>query len=432
MSAAMGRAKGLSSGFTPGQRGIVLVAVIALVMGAIALTNWVAQPSWTPLFSQLSGSDASAIVEKLRSQNVQYQLADGGNTILVPQSQVYDLRVSLAGEGLPANTDGSGWDLLDKQGMTATDFQQTVAYERAIEGELGKTLSAISGVRTAVVNLAVPKRDVFAEEQDVPTAAVLLQLVPGTTLGKSQVRSVTNLVAGSVPGLDPAKVTVSDGNGTMLTTPAGSGDAASVADDADQQTAQYEDRMSSSLQQMLDRVLGAGKAVVRVSAQLNYDTRETTREVYLSSPSVVPLSEATSRETYNGGASGTGGQLGVISPTLTPFASGGSGGGYVKEDRTVNNGVGKEVTQEQAAPGAVERLSIAVVLDAETLGATDTTTVQALIAGAAGWTSCRSTPPLSPRPRRSSSRPRRRPAPTSTCNWARRPAWCCSRSSSAS
>ncbi len=384
MSGAMGRAKRLTAGFTPGQRGVIAVAFVALVMGAIALTNWVAQPSWTPLYSQLSGSDASAIVEELRSQNVQYQLTDGGSTILVPQSRVYDVRVSLAGKSLPANSDGSGWDILEQQGMTATDFQQNAAYERALETELGKTVGAITGVRTAVVNLAIPKKDVFAEEEDAPTAAVLVQLVPGTTLSKTQVRSVTHLVAGSVPGLEPDEVTVSDGNGSLLTSPNGDADPASAAGDVDQQIALYEDRVSSSLQEMLDRVFGPGKAVVRVNAQLDYDTRETTREVYLSSPAVTPLSEATSREIYGPGAEGAGGQLGVISPTLTPYTAGAGDQGYVKEERTVNNAIGKELTTEKAAPGGVERLSIAVVLDATTLGATDTTTVQQLVASATG------------------------------------------------
>ena len=124
--------------------------------------------------------------------------------------------------------------------------------------------------------------------------------------------------------------------------------------------------------------------MVRVSAQLDYDTRETTREVYLSSPAVTPLSEATSREVYGKGAAGVGGQLGVISPTLTPYAPGASGQDYLKEERTVNNAVGKELVTEKAAPGAVERLSIAVVLDATTLGATDTARVQAIVASAAG------------------------------------------------
>lgn len=384
MSGAMGRAKQMTAGFTPGQRGIVVVAVIALVLGAIALSSWAAQPSWTPLYSQLSGTDANAIVEELRGQNVQYQLTDGGGTILVPQSQVYDLRVSLAGKNLPTNSDGSGWELLDNQGMTSTDFQQNVAYERALESELAKTVGAITGVRTAVVNLAIPEKDVFTEEEDDPTAAVLVQLAPGTVLGKAQVRSITNLVAGSVPGLSPDMVTVSDGNGSLLTSPTGSGGAASTADDSDEQTAQYEDRMSSSIQQMLDQVFGPGKAVVRVNAQLDYATRETTREVYLASPTVTPLSEATSREVYGDALEGVGGQLGVLSPTLSPYTPGGDGQGYVKEERTVNNALGKELTTEKAAPGGVERLSIAVVLDSTTLGATDTTAVQQLVAGAAG------------------------------------------------
>jgi flagellar M-ring protein FliF len=385
MTQVMGRARGMAAGYTPGQRGIIVVAVLALVMGAIALTNWVAQPTWTPLFSQLSGSDANAIVEQLRAENVQYQLADGGSTILVPQTQVYDLRVSLAGKGLPGNEDDAGWGLLDRQGMTATDFQQNVAYQRALEGELAKTVGAIGGVKTAVVHLAIPKRDVFADEQDKPTASVLLQLAPGTTMGKAQIRSVTHLVAGSVPGLEPSDVTVSDSTGAMLSAPEnGTGGAASLANDADQQTAQYEDRKSTELQQMLDRVLGPGKAVVQVSAQLNYDTRQTTSETYLASPAVTPLSEATSREILNGGASGTGGPLGVISPTLSPLTGAASGQFYSKENRTVNNAVGKVVTQEQAVPGAVERLSIAVVLDAKSAGAVDTTEVQSLVASAAG------------------------------------------------
>lgn len=389
MGGAMGRARQMASGFTPGQRGVVAVAVVALVMGAVALSSWAARPTWTPLYSQLSGSDASAIVEELRAQNVEYQLADGGGTVMVPQSQVYDLRVSLAGKGLPTNSDGSGWDIVAEQGMTTTDFQQNVAYERALEGELAKTVGAITGVRTAVVNLAIPKKDVFADEASAPTAAVLVQLVPGTALSKTQVRSITNLVAGSVPELSADKVTVSDGSGALLTSPdgapGGTGEAASVANDTDQQTALFEDRMSTNLQQMLDKVLGPGKAVVQVSADLDYDTRETTREVYLAAPTVTPLSEAISRELYGPGAAGAGGQLGVISPTLTPYTPGQQrDGDYLKEERTVNNALGKELSTEKAAPGGTNRLSIAVVLDANTLGATDPTVVQQLVASAAG------------------------------------------------
>ncbi len=388
MNEAMARAKSLAGGFTPGQRGIILVALAALVMGAIALTNWVAQPTWTPLFSQLSGSDASSIVEELRSQNVQYQLADGGSTVLVPQSQGYDLRVTMSGKGLPSDS-GDGWAILDKQGMTATEFQQNTAYQRALEAELDKTLASISGVNTAIVHLTIPKRDVFASEQDTPTAAVLLALAPGTTLSKGQVRSVTHLVAGSVPGLDPDKVTVSDSNGTMLTAPdgaAGVGGSASLAGDADGQTALFEDRVAEKTQRMLDTVLGAGRAVVQVSADLDFDSRHSTTESYLPSP-VVPLSEQTTLETYNNASGAAGGQLGVVTPT--PVSSLGGDGNYLRQGSTVNNGAGKTIVEEEAAPGTVQRLSVAVVIDSDTPGGADITKVQGLVSRAVGIDSAR-------------------------------------------
>ncbi len=130
MNQAMGRAKGFANGFTPGQRGIILVAILGLILGAVALTNWVSQPTWTPVFSQLSGAGASQVVEELQAQGVQYKLADGGATVLVPQSQVYDLRVSLSGKGIPNAEGTEGWAILDQQGMTATEFIYLPAMRR--------------------------------------------------------------------------------------------------------------------------------------------------------------------------------------------------------------------------------------------------------------------------------------------------------------
>ena len=186
MNAAFERGRRMLAGFTAGQRAMLVVAVVGLVVAVVALSRFAAQPSWTPLFSNLSGSDASAVVEQLKAQGAQYQLTNGGSTVLVPESQVYDLRVALAGKNLPA-ADSGGWSLLDQQGMTSTDFQQNVAYQRALEGELGKTLQAMTGVQTAIVHLAIPKKDVFTSAADVPTASVLLALQPGITLTQGQV-----------------------------------------------------------------------------------------------------------------------------------------------------------------------------------------------------------------------------------------------------
>jgi flagellar M-ring protein FliF len=379
MSQTVARTKGLLKGFTPGQRGVIVVATVALVLGAVALTRWAAQPTWSPLYTNLSGSDASAVVEQLGADNVQYKLADGGSTVLVPQTQVYDLRVQLAGKGLPTADDNS-YSVLDDQGLTATDFQQNIAYRRALESELDKTLQAIDGVKTAIVHLAIPQKDVFSTEEDKTTASVLLSLNPGFTPSSEQVRSVTNLVAGSVEGLDPDDVTVTDAAGTLLSTRSDeAAGAAASANEADAQTAAYETRLSESAQSMLDEVLGPGRAVVRVNAQLNYDTRATTSERYVSEEGVDPLSESTVNENYTGNGDSAAG-LGEAS-TLSDDDSSGS---YERTEETRDNAVGTVVESAEAAPGSVERLTVAVVLDSASAGSVDATQITSMVSNAVG------------------------------------------------
>ncbi|HEY6795720.1 MAG TPA: flagellar basal-body MS-ring/collar protein FliF [Kineosporiaceae bacterium] len=381
MNQLAARGRQLLAGFTPGQRGIILVAVLALALGTVVLGRWAAQPSWSPLFTGLSASDTSAIIDQLKGQNVPYQLANAGNTIMVPQERVYDLRVAMAAKGLTNTSEGSGYSVLDKQGMTATDFQQNVAYQRALESELNRTLQAIGGVKTAIVHLAIPKKDVFTTDAEHPTASVLLALAPGTALSRSQIRSVMRLVAGSVPGLNPSDVTVSDADGNLLSVREdGVAGAVSAASEADQQTQAFEDAKSMALQKMLDGVLGAGKAIVRVNAELNFDSRETTSHSYLSQTGIPPLVQATSSESY-GGSPGAGGALGQTYPSLTA-AGGGGGGTYVHVNQTVNNAVGDVTSHTTAAPGSPKRLTVAVAIDSK--ANVDTQTITNLVSTAVG------------------------------------------------
>lgn len=382
------RARGFMAGFTTGQKAVVVVAVLLLALGTLFLTRWITQPTLVPLYGGLSGEDANAIVEELTAQSVPYELADSGSTILVPQQQVYDLRVSMAGQGLPATQgEGPGYEILDEQGITATDFQQNVAYRRALEGELSKTLQAMDGVKTAIVRLALPKPDVFSDEEDKPTASVLLALQAGVTLERSQVESVTRLVAGSVENLQPGDVTVSDSTGKLLSSGGtGGGASAAAANETDEQTAKYEDRVSGAAQRVLDQVLGPNRSVVRVNAELNFDAKDTTTESYVApSPTLPPLNESTTTEQYNGTGQGAGGTLGQTLPSLTPNNGGTSGGSYAKTQRTVNNSVGKVVDRTQAAPGGVRRLTVAVVLDSKTTGTLNPAQVQALVGNAVGF-----------------------------------------------
>ena len=178
--ASLERAKGLLAGFTPGQRAMVAVAAIGLVLGAVALTRFAAQPTWSTAVQQPDGQ---------RRERRGRPAEVAGRAVPAHQRRFHRARARgaglrparlLAGKNLPAG-DAGGWSLLDQQGMTSTDFQQNVAYQRALEGELGKTLQAMSGVQTAIVHLAIPKKDVFTTSTDKPTASVLLALAPGTS-----------------------------------------------------------------------------------------------------------------------------------------------------------------------------------------------------------------------------------------------------------
>src|SRR3954452_6771274 len=159
--------------FTPGQKAVTIVAILMLIIGGYFFARWEATPTYSILFNNLSTKDASAIVESLQKTGTKYELANNGQTILVPQDQVNDLRLSLSGEGLPGDA-GTGYALLDQQGITTSDFMQHTNYQRALEGELSNTIKSIEGVEAATVHLVMPQKDVFADNQDQPTASVLV------------------------------------------------------------------------------------------------------------------------------------------------------------------------------------------------------------------------------------------------------------------
>src|SRR5947208_12996952 len=164
------RASQTLSGFSTGQKVVTGLAVVGVVVGALTFSSWASKPSYTPLFSNLQPSDAAAVTQKLTSSKVPFKLADGGATVMVPQNQVYQQRLNLSASGLP--TGGTqGYSLLDKQGITTSEFRQRVDYQRALEGELSKTIGAIDGVAAASVHLVIPADDVFANDNHKPSAS---------------------------------------------------------------------------------------------------------------------------------------------------------------------------------------------------------------------------------------------------------------------
>ena len=370
--------------FTPGQKAVTIVAVLALSIGGYFFATWASTPSYSILFNNLSTKDASAIVDALQKGGTKYQLANGGQTILVPQDQVNNLRLQMSGQGLPGDND-TGYALLDQQGITTSDFMQHTNYQRALEGELANTIKSIDGVEAATVHLVMPQKDVFTDNQDKTTASVLVQTSPSQPLSAAQVQAVVHLVASSVEGLDPTQVTVAGADGKILSTGNGQAVAAGAAGGVDGQTTAYQNRLDAALQNMLDRVVGPGHAVVTTTAQLDFDQTQTNTKTYSYDPSVPALSESIGREAYNGTSQGAAGVLGPDNIQV-PNGVGASGAPpqYGNYTDVRNNAVNETTQTRQSAPGEVKKLDVAVLLDSTSAGTVDPAQVQQLVSAAAG------------------------------------------------
>ncbi|MBN1091615.1 flagellar M-ring protein FliF [Blastococcus sp. TML/M2B] len=383
LAGTLERARSAFASVSLGQKVVIGLLLAGLLLGGFFFSTWITAPTKAPLFSNLATSDAAAIVEELNAAGVTYELTDGGQTILVAKDAVYDLRLQMSGKGLPSGSD-TGYALLDEQGITSSEFQQQVTYKRAIEGELSRTLEALDGVNQAIVSVALPKDEVFVTEQAEPTAAVLLDLAPGTTLSGEQIQAVTNLVSASVESMAPDQVTVTDTTGQVLSSP-GTGITAAAGDARSQVELEYQNRLAANAQRILDTVLGPNRSVVSVRADVDLDKRDTTSKTFTYDEGTPPVSERRDVEEY----SGSGGAIvgGVLGPENMPDAADNTGGGdssYTKESTTSNNAVGETTEVVQGAPGGLNRLTVSVVMDQAVAGNLPQAQLQALVGNAVG------------------------------------------------
>ncbi len=372
-----GRVKGIAGGFTMAQKTLVIIGIAVLVLGGVALASWLSKPSYSPLFSALAPADANAIVTQLKTDNIPYQLVNGGSTILVPDANVYDERLKAASAGLPAATT-SGYSLLDSMGVTSSEFQQNVTYKRAMEGELAQTIMAMNGVTTASVKLAVPEKTVFTSTKEDPTASVFVETTPGVSLSDEQVNAIVHLTSSAVEGLKPVNVSVVDSSGAVLSA-SGTGTTGS----GDKQTQAYEQRVTAAVQSMLDKVVGAGNATVSLTATMDKASTDRVKEAFTSPKGAPALNESTSTETTTGGTS-TG--TGVLGPDniAVPNGAGTTGATSDSEKTTKNNAVDK-VTENTTIPaGALQRQSLAVAVDTAAAAKIDAATLTEMVSVAAG------------------------------------------------
>jgi flagellar M-ring protein FliF len=371
--------------FTAGQKVVAIIGGLALVLGAVMVFRWASAPSYAPLFTNMAPADASAVVDKLNSAGTPYQLGDSGTTVLVPQNDVYDARIKLSGEGLPSQS-SEGYGLLDKQSLSTSQFQEQTTFKRATEGELEKTISALDPVNAAIVHIAMPQQQLFSTDQQPTTASVLVQTQPGSTLTTEQVQAIVHLVASSVTGLDPKNVTVTDSAGNVLNT-AGD-DQYAQADTRTQQVQAFEDRMSANVTSMLDRIVGPGNSTTQVTADLNFDKAAFRTTRYFTKPKPLPLNVSKSSEKYAGAAGSNGygvvGPDGQLDPTASTGTAGTPGSKYGKNQETLNNAISNQVEQREVAPGGVQAIHAAVVIDTQSLKGTTPNQVQQALAAAMG------------------------------------------------
>src|SRR3954454_10330501 len=366
-----------------GLAGGALAVVIALFM----LLKMAGAPSYTPLATGLKPADTGKITAALDQQGIAYELQANGTTVAVDKGAVAKARVALGTAGVStASGDSPGFALFDQQKLGASDFQQQVTYQRALEGEISNTINSVAGVSGAQVQLVLPQDDLFSDTSSPATAAVLLEN-SADTMDAGAVRGIAQLVSSSVKGLKSDDVTITDGSGQLLW-PQGDGAAAAGGATMKQAAeARKATELESNLNAMLARTLGPGKAQVQVNADLNMD--KVTKDSLTYAKKGVPLKTTKDVEKLKGtgaAAGGTSGTAGNIPQYATGSGGGSGNSNYSHNVGTTDWGVDREVAKTEQAQGAVNKLSIALMTDKSVA---NVAAVKAAVAAAAGVTPAR-------------------------------------------
>lgn len=344
------------------------ITLVALTLAALILTpvliGWANTPSYVVAYTGLSEADAAQIVQKLDENSISYQLKDNG-TILVPSEQVYSSRLLMAREGLPQSST-VGYELFSGTStLGMTEFSQKVNYQRAVEGELQRTIGSLDAVKAVRVHLVTPEKTLLTTQQAPSTASVTIQIRSGHKLDAAQVQSITHLVASSVEGLTPENVVVVDSEGNMLADGSGQQNDNGLAQKDGQRTAEqaYATEVQSRVQTILDKILGPNRSIVQATVEMDWTQREITSSTFSPTEVAIRSSQTINESSSSSGTSG--GVPGAASNLPTPVAtvSGSSPSAYQRSESTLNYEVSQVQSHEVVAPGKVTRLSVSVMVD---------------------------------------------------------------------
>ncbi len=282
------------SGLTPQQKVLLTLVGVGILSILIIFFVWTSSTPYEPLFTDLSPKDAAEIVEKLKGMNIKYKLQDGGRSIMVPTNRVYELRLEFAKDGLP-ETGSVGYEIFDKQELGVTEFRQQIAYKRALEGELARTIRSIDVVDRASVFIVIPRERLFTQDQKAPTASVQLKLKRSSPPPPMTIEAIANLVASSVEGLEPENVTITDTRGRILSQNRNPASTLALSSTQLEFAQKIEKDLAEKAQKVLEMRVGPGNAIVQVTAELNWaQVEKTIREV--DPDKSAPVSEETLEE----------------------------------------------------------------------------------------------------------------------------------------
>lgn len=364
----------------------LMVAGAAAIAVIVALFLWMRSPDYRVLLSNLSAKDGGDIVGQLTQMNVPYQLADNGSAVLVPADKVHELRLKLAQAGLPKGGN-TGFELLDKEQFGISQFSEQVNYQRALEGELSRTIESLSPVQTARVHLAIPKPTLFVREQKSPTASVTVGLLPGRALDEGQISAIVHMVSGSVSGLTSSNVIIVDQAGRLLTN--NDNNQQSVSTSQMRLTQETEARLKQRIEDLLSPLVGRANVQAQVTAQVDYSKVEQTAEEYKPNqqPDTAAVRSRQSSQSQQNSNGGPGGVPGALSnqPVSAPSAPVETAKADEKDtkdnknvpradnnrnsninsqsDETTNYEVDRKISHTQRQIGVVDRLSVAVIIN---------------------------------------------------------------------
>ena len=347
---------------------IVLTVLMAGAFGYLIFRG--ASTNYQPLFTNLSTDDTAAIVERLDENNVDYQLGGNGNTVLVPESEIYRLRLDMAAAGLP-DQGVVGFEIFDNSEFGTTEFERRVNYYRALGGELSRSIQSISGIEFSRVQITPPEESLFLEEEKSATASVMVKLEPGYNMSAERVNAVQNLVASGVQDLPLSEVTIVDTNGNLLSQPSNSDNSQWSDPQNFAMQREFESALKNDLNSLLTKVLGPNNFAIQVNANLNFDQRQAESKTYspVIDESGIVRSEEINTESQENGVSG--GAPGTDA-NIPQYQGEGTGenSSYESENTITNYEINERIEQHVYAPGEVDRLSVSVIIDQETDEAT--------------------------------------------------------------